>query len=140
MQMKKTLGILLAVCFLISVTAAAVSARSDNDYNNRWMVKTKAVDDHFKLDSKKDKGNVLRNDKGRDLKVISTWGAKGKVSMKKNGEFKYTPFRSREKTIRDSFKYAIKGKDGKISVAKVKITFENKDRDDHGDDGHGGPR
>ena len=25
-QMKKTLGILLAVCFLISVTAAAVSA------------------------------------------------------------------------------------------------------------------
>ena len=135
MQMRKTLGILLAVCFLMSVTAAAVSARSD-DQNNRMMIKTKAVDDSFKLNSKYNKGDVLKNDKGRDLKIV--WMSKpknGKVSMKSDGKFTYKPDRSREKTLRDSFKYAIKGKDRKTSIATVKITFENKDRDDHG-----GPR
>ena len=35
MQMKKILGILLAVCFVMSVTAAAVSAGSGGDFNNR---------------------------------------------------------------------------------------------------------
>jgi Bacterial Ig domain len=148
MQMKKTIGILLAVCFLMSVTAAAVSARSDFDDHNRMMIKTKAVDDSFKLNSKDNKGNVLKNDKGRDLKVLAAWGAKkGKVSMKRDGTFTYTPFkfRSNEKFIWDSFKYAIKGKDGKISIATVKIFFEIKKNDDHGhnDDGHNngpGPR
>jgi Ni/Co efflux regulator RcnB len=33
MQMKKILGILLAVCFLMSVTAAAVSAKTDKEWN-----------------------------------------------------------------------------------------------------------
>jgi hypothetical protein len=34
MQMKKTLGILLAVCFLMSVTAAAVSAEKNAPSNH----------------------------------------------------------------------------------------------------------
>ena len=142
MQMKKTLGILLALCFLMSVTAAAVSARSDFDDHNRMIIKTKAVDDSFKLNSKDNKGNVLKNDKGRELKVIAAWGAKkGKVHMMRDGKFTYTPFkvrsdemfmrdvRSNEMSIKDSFKYAIKGKDGKISIATVKIIFENKKND-----------
>jgi hypothetical protein len=146
MQMKKTLGILLAVCFLMSVTAAAVSARSDFDDHNRMIIKTKAVDDSFKLNSKDNKGNVLKNDKGRELKVIAAWGAKGKVSMKKDGKFTYTPYRvrSNEKFIKDSFKYAIKGKDGKTSIATVKIIFENKknnghDNNNNGHDNNNGP-
>jgi hypothetical protein len=125
MQMKKTIGVLLAVCFLMSVTAASVSARPVDDHFS-WF-KTKAVDDKFKFESKDNKGNVLDNDQGKDLKVI--WVSKAKngiVSMKTNGKFSYTPFKSKDKFIKDSFKYTIKGKDGKISSAKVTIFFENK--------------
>ncbi len=124
MQMKRTLGILLAVCFLMSVTAAAVSA---GPYNSGWLVKTKAVNDTFTLNPKQNSGNVLKNDLGKNLKVISSWGAKkGKVSMKSNGKFTYTPFRSRERIIRDSFKYSIIGKDKKVSSSKVSIIFRKK--------------
>jgi len=123
------LGILLAVCFLMSVTAAAVSAdKNDRDFGQ----KTKAVDDKFKLDSKHNSANVLDNDKGKDLKVIWEKGAKGKVDMKRNGKFTYKPYKSDDKIIKDSFKYAIKGKDGKTSIATVKITFENKKNDNSG--------
>ena len=127
MQMRKILGILLAFCFLMSVTAAAVSAdpRNDRDIGQ----KTKAVDDKFKLDSKHNSANVLDNDKGKDLKVIWESGAKGKVDMERNGKFTYKPYKSDDKIIKDSFKYAIKGKDGKTSIATVKITFENKKND-----------
>jgi hypothetical protein len=135
MQMKKTIGVLLAVCFLMSVTAAAVSAKPTDDHFS-WF-KTKAVDDKFKFDSKNNKGNVLDNDKGKDLKVVWFSDAKkGIVTMKKNGKFTYTPFKSKEKFIKDSFKYTIKGKDGKISSAKVTIVFENKKFDDHDNHGH----
>jgi uncharacterized cupredoxin-like copper-binding protein len=129
MQMKKTLGILLALCFLMSVTAAAVSADQRND--NIFMQKTqvKAVDDTFKLNSKDNTGNVLRNDKGKDLKVKAVWGAKGKVTMQRDGKFTYKPFRSNDKVIKDSFKYMIIGKNGKTSIATVKIIFENKKMD-----------
>jgi hypothetical protein len=131
MQMKRTLGILLAVCFLMSVTAAAVSA---GPHNSGWFVKTKAVNDTFTLDSRHNSGNVLKNDIGKNLKVVSAWGAKkGKVSMKSNGKFTYTPFKSRQKIITDSFKYAIIGKDKKVSSTKVTIIFRNKmSRGDYG--------
>jgi hypothetical protein len=122
--MKRTLGIFLAVCFLMSVTAAAVSA---GPHNSGWLVKTKAVNDTFTLNPKHNSGNVLKNDLGKNLKVISAWGAKkGKVSMKSNGKFTYTPFRSRERIIRDSFKYAIIGKDKKVSSTKVTIISRKK--------------
>jgi len=35
MQMKKIIGILLAMCFVLSVTAAAVSAHPGDDHNYR---------------------------------------------------------------------------------------------------------
>ena len=132
MQMKKTIGIFLAVCFLMSVTAAAVSADPRND-RDIWQ-KTKAVDDMFKLSAEKNTGNVLKNDIGKDLKVIKvSLPKKGKLSIGSKGFFKYTPFKSRDKTIIDSFRYTIKGENGKSSSAKVTIIFENKktERDDN---------
>lgn len=47
MNMKKILGILLALCFLVSVTAGAVSAKSNDDF--------KKSDDHGKKFDKHDK-------------------------------------------------------------------------------------
>jgi Ni/Co efflux regulator RcnB len=52
MEMKKILGILLAVCFLMSVTAAAVSAGDNRD--NNWNGKDKK-DDGKKWGDKDDK-------------------------------------------------------------------------------------
>lgn len=135
MQMKKTIGIFLAVCFLMSVTAAAVSARPFEDQDRD---KIKAVDDTFKLTPKKNTGNVLDNDKGKKLRVVSvTMPKKGTLSMKRNGDFTYTPKESRDKIIIDSFRYTIKGENGKRSSAKVTIIFENK-RKERGDDNRGG--
>ena len=55
MQMRKTLGILLAVCFLMSVTAAAVGARESDD---NWKVKEQrgGIDDHYKM--KEQRGEI----------------------------------------------------------------------------------
>jgi len=126
MQMKKTLGILLAVCFLMSVTAAAVGAKADNNGpDNHAPI---AKDDHFNFDSHNIKGNVLFNDKGTGLKVVrvSKTSNDGKINMKSNGDFSYKPpSDSKHKdSIKDSFTYMIKGKNGKTSTAKVTITYK----------------
>ena len=44
LKMKKILGILLALCFVLSVTAGAASAYGDNDHSD----KDKKYDDHHK--------------------------------------------------------------------------------------------
>jgi|BarGraNGADG00212_2_1021979.scaffolds.fasta_scaffold132395_1 hypothetical protein len=133
MQMKKTLGILLAVCFLMSVTAAAVSASQGSQ--NPWapheqQIKVKANNDVFRLNIFKSNGNVLKNDKGKDLRVLwYTDAKKGKIFLnKKTGSFSYKLDKrySREHVIVDSFKYTIIGKDRKTDSAKVTIIFENK--------------
>ena len=179
-QPKKTLAVLLAVCFLMSVTATAVGAASlqkwtgndnatdhnggnnhgdngnhakpgdndnhakpgdndnhaklgDNDnrakpWDNDGRQKIDAKDDKFTLNSHKNKGNVLNNDNGKDLKVVSisktTNG--GKVTMNSKGIFSYKPaknFRHHD-TIKDSFIYKIKDKNGKTDTAKVSITYK----------------
>jgi Ni/Co efflux regulator RcnB len=57
MEMKKILGILLAVCFLMSVTAAAVSAGNVDHTvgNNKDKDKDKDKKDYKKEDKKEDK-------------------------------------------------------------------------------------
>jgi len=78
-QMKKTLGILLAVCFLISVTAAAVSAgpavvkEKKNFTTIMKDVKTKFVKHHHK--------NMTRNG-GKDKKMAVKTGTDNKIPMK----------------------------------------------------------
>jgi len=67
MEMKKILGILLAVCFLMSVTAAAVSAGvPDAKYNGN-----KDKKDDKKDDKKKDDGKKWGDD--RNKKVEFKW-------------------------------------------------------------------
>src|SRR5664280_569447 len=64
MQMKRILGILLALCFLMSVTAASVSAgAADQKVDDHQK-----VNDHQKVDDKKkedDKARKDRDDKAR---------------------------------------------------------------------------
>ena len=56
MQMKKIIGILLALCFLMSVTAAAVSAESDhykvNEHRGHW--EWKKIKEHHHKDKHHD--------------------------------------------------------------------------------------
>jgi|SRR5664280_1081048 Ni/Co efflux regulator RcnB len=70
MQMKKILGILLAVCFLMSVTAAAVSAGPVAEFKKNDDGHGKKVDDKKKDDDKakkdrEDKARKDREDKAR---------------------------------------------------------------------------
>ena len=76
-QMKKTLGILLAVCFLMSVTAAAVSAESGVVKENKEKktvtetlkdAKTK-IFKHHHLHHNKDK--TMNGEKGKDMGIKS---------------------------------------------------------------------
>jgi len=64
MQMKRILGILLALCFLMSVTAASVSAgAADQKVDDHQK-----INDHQKVDDKKkedDKARKDRDDKAR---------------------------------------------------------------------------
>jgi Ni/Co efflux regulator RcnB len=73
--MKKTLGILLAVCFVLSVTAAAASAGA-SDYRDN----DKKVDDHKDKKDYKDK-KVDKKDK-KDKKAKKVW-MKGHSQKKK---------------------------------------------------------
>ena len=67
MQIKKILGILLAFCFLMSVTAAAVSAAPDN------VVKTdkdkQKINDDKDKNKDKDKDKDKNKDKDRDKNI-----------------------------------------------------------------------
>lgn len=117
----KTICVFTLVFFVMSMTGAAVS-------NNSCKIKTDAKDDKFTCNCKSKSCcyNVLKNDKGCDLKVISKTGcfttAKGgKVCMQSNGKFCYTKPASCKKSCTDSFKYCVIGADGKKDCATVKI-------------------
>ncbi|WP_292388597.1 hypothetical protein, partial [Methanosarcina sp. UBA5] len=60
LKMKKILGILLAFCFVLSVTAAAASAAPDN---NRYNDKNKYNDNNKYNDKHKYNDNNKYNDK-----------------------------------------------------------------------------
>jgi len=59
MQMKRILGILLALCFLMSVTAASVSAgAADQKVDDHQK-----INDHQKVDDKKKEDDKARKDR-----------------------------------------------------------------------------
>ncbi|MDQ1253842.1 MAG: thioredoxin 1 [Euryarchaeota archaeon] len=113
--MFKTLGILTLVLFVMSMTGAAATSTP-----------CKAYADKFSFSPSKYSGNVLSNDKGSGLKVVSTSKTtnSGKVTMKSNGVFIYKPASSSKTTITDSFTYTIADKYGKKSFAKVTINYK----------------
>ncbi len=80
-NMLKALGIFMLVLFVMSTTGAAACT----------LCKAKA--DTFSFSPSLKCGNVLKNDKGSGIKVVSmsktTNG--GKVTMKSNGAFCYKP-------------------------------------------------
>jgi thiol-disulfide isomerase/thioredoxin len=85
----------------------------------------KAYTDKFNFSPSKYTGNVLSNDKGSGIKVVSTSKTTTgvNVNMKSNGVFYYKPASSSKNTIQDSFTYTIADKYGKKSTAKVTISY-----------------
>lgn len=89
--------------------------------------KTDAINDSFTCNCKSKSCcyNVLSNDKGCKLKVTSTgcFNTKlgGKVCMQSNGKFCYTKPASCRNSCTDSFRYCVKGSDGKTDCATVTI-------------------
>ena len=114
----KTICIFTLVFFVMSMTGAAV----DNIACSKS--KTDARDDTFTCKSNSCCYNVLKNDKGSNLKVTTTGtittAQGGKVTMQSNGKFCYTKS-AKCNSCTDSFKYTVKGKDGKSDTAKVTI-------------------
>ena len=112
--MFKTICIFTLVFFVMSMTGAACS--------NSCKTKIDAKDDKFTYNCKSKSCcyNVLKNDKGCNLKVTSagcfTTKQGGKVCMQSNGKFCYTKPASCSKSCTDSFKYTIKGKNGSDSA------------------------
>jgi hypothetical protein len=115
-KMIKAIGVFTLVLFVLSMTGAAATCTA-----------CKAKADSFSLSASKNCGNVLKNDTGKALKIVSmskcTNG--GKVSMKSNGAFCYKPAScSKTGTVRDTFTYKIKNSCGQTSTAKVTITYK----------------
>jgi thioredoxin 1 len=112
--MFKTLSFFTLALFVMSMTGAAATTAP-----------CKAYADKFSFSPSKYTGNVLSNDKGSGLKVVSTSKTmnSGKVTMKSNGLFSYKPASSSKTTIQDSFTYTIADKYGKKSTAKVTINY-----------------
>lgn len=113
--MFKALSVLILAIFIMSTTAMAATGQ-----------KCKANPDTFSLTSSKYTGNVLTNDKGEKIKVISTSKTtnKGKVTMKTNGYFSYKPASTSKTVIKDTFTYTITDKYGQKSTAKVAINYK----------------
>ncbi len=120
----KTICIFTLVFFVMSMTGAAAAY---DTACNKNKCKTDARNDAFTCNCKSKSCcyNVLSNDKGCNLKVTSTgcFTTKlgGKVCMESNGKFCYTKPAKCSKSCTDSFKYCIKGKDGKTDCATVTI-------------------
>jgi len=131
-NMFKTICVFTLVFFVMSMTGAAACGDS-------CKTKTNAINDSysFKLKScpntKYCLGTVLKNDKGCNLKVTSTKVTTklgGTVTMESNGKFCYkAPAKccAGKSPCTDTFKYCVKGKDGKTDCAtvKLKITCAN---------------
>lgn len=111
-KMTKAIGVFTLVLFVLSITGAAATCN---------LCKAKA--DTFNFSPTLKCGNVLKNDSGNGLKVMSvSKTAKGdKVTMKSNGSFCYKPASCSKTTVQDSFTYKIKNNYGKYSTAKVTI-------------------
>lgn len=111
----KTIGIFTLVLFVMSVTGAAATCTPAKAYN-----------DNFNFSPSKYSGNVLSNDKGTGIKVVSVSKTTngGKVTMNSNGIFSYKPASSSKTTIQDSFTYRIVNKCRQYSSAKVTINYK----------------
>ena len=114
--MFKTLDIFILAFFVISMTGAAAASIPCN-----------ANPDTFDLSlSKSFFGNVLSNDQGSELKVVSTSRTinGGKAIVYSKGDFYYKPVSCSKTTIQDSFTYTIEDEYGHKSTAKVTINYE----------------
>ena len=113
--MTKAIGIFTLVLFVMSTTGAAATCTP-----------AKAYSDKFSFSPSKYSGNVLTNDRGTGITVVSVSKCtnSGKVTMKSNGIFTYRPASSSKTTITDSFTYIIKGKCGQTSTSKVTINYK----------------
>lgn len=123
----KAICVFTLVFFVMSMTGAAATCSG----GACKVSKVDAKNDQFSLSSSKNTGNVLKNDKGTGLKVVTTGTiktAKGaKVTMKANGSFSYKKSScSKTGTITDSFTYKVVDKYGKYDTAKVSITYKCK--------------
>ncbi len=110
--MFKTLSVFTLALFVMSMTGAAATCT---------LCKAKA--DTFNFSPSLKCGNVLKNDSGNGLKVmsVSKTAKGGKVTMKSNGSFCYKPASCSKTTVKDSFTYKVKNNCGKYSTAKVTI-------------------
>ena len=110
--MLKSLSIFTLVFFVMSMTGAAATCTL-----------IKANTDTFNFNPSLKSGNVLKDDKGSGLKVVSVSKCSngGKVTMKSNGSFCYKPASCSKTTVQDSFPYKVKNNCGKYSTAKVTI-------------------
>jgi hypothetical protein len=128
--MFKTLGILTLVFFVMSMTGAAACSGSSCSASKTSASKTiDAKDDIFTISCTKKSHNVLSNDKGTGLKVVTTGyittAKGGKMYMKSNGTFTFVKSVSCSKKS-DSFTYKIVDKYGKYDTAKVTLNFKCK--------------
>lgn len=124
-KLMKVLCIFTLAFFVMSVTGAAACSNSSSTCSK----KTYAVDDVFNISpSQTSKAfNVLANDKGCGLKVVTTGyittAKGGKVLMKSNGAFSYVkPVACSNKS--DSFTYKEVNKYGVYDTAKVTMNFK----------------
>lgn len=114
-KMTKAIGVFTLVLVVMSITGAAATCTPAKAYN-----------DNFNLSPSKSCGNVLSNDRGTGIKVVSASRCTngGKVNMNSNGYFCYKPPSSSKTTIQDSFTYRIVNKCGQYSSAKVTINYK----------------
>jgi hypothetical protein len=112
--MFKTLSIFTLVFFVMSMTGAAATCSL-----------CKANTDTFNFSPSLKSGNVLKNDKGTGLKVVSVSKCSngGIISMKSNGTFSYKATKCSKTVIKDSFTYKVKNSCGKYTTAKVIINY-----------------
>ena len=121
----KVLCIFTLAFFVMSVTGAAACSNSSSTCSK----KIDAVNDAFSISpSQTSKAfNVLANDKGCSLKVVTTGyittAKGGKVLMRSNGAFSYVkPVACSDKS--DSFTYKAVNKYGVYDTAKVTMNFK----------------
>lgn len=113
--MTKTIGVFTLVLFVMSMTGAAATCTP-----------IKAYSDKYSFSPSKYNGNVLSNDRGTGITVVSTSKCTngGKVNMKSNGIFTYKPASNSKTSITESFSYTIKDRCGSKSTAKVTINYK----------------
>ncbi len=115
--MFKTLSIFTLVFFVMSMTGAAATCSL-----------CKANSDTFNFKPSLKSGNVLKNDKGSGLKVVSVSKCSngGIVKVYSNGSFSYKSTKCSRTNVKDSFTYKVRNSCGKYSTAKVIINYRCK--------------